>query len=156
MAPSRPRLLSLGLLFLLLVGGCAAKDPHGRLPISGNVTLAGAPLDQGMIQFLSPDANQKAPLTGAMIRVGKYEVPREQGLAPGSYRVVISAPEAKTPTNPTGPPDMKAAPIARERIPPAYNRDTKQTIEVKEGAPASSTSPFPSMRSVMRDAVPSP
>lgn len=134
MAASIPKLLPIALTALVVGAGCSNKDPHGRLPISGSVTLSGTPIDQGMIQFLPPEPNQKAPLAGAMIRDGKYQVPREQGLAPGSYRVVISAPEAKKPDDPPGAPDMKAAPVARERIPPAYNRDSKLTIEVKEDA----------------------
>src|SRR5262245_16075423 len=105
------------LVIAVLAVGCTAKDPYGRLPLSGSVTLAGTPLDRGMIQFYPADPNEKSPLTGALVQEGKYQVPREQGLAPGTYRVVISAPEAKVPTNPTGPPDMKAAPVARERIP---------------------------------------
>ena len=129
---TRRTLITLAWL-LLAIAGCTSKDPYGRLPITGNVTLGGTPLDKGMIQFLSSDASQKAPLTGALIQGGKYQVPREQGLASGSYRVVISAPEATKSNDPNAPPDMKAAPTARERIPPAYNRDSKQTIEVKEG-----------------------
>ena len=64
-----------------------------------------------------------------MITNGKYLIPREQGLPPGSYRVYISALEP-TP-KPTGAPGENPAPAARQRIPPEYNEESRVIIEVK-------------------------
>jgi hypothetical protein len=128
--PTRLRGLS---LFLLLALACSSKDPYGRLPVSGTITLRGIPIDQGMIQFLSTDANQRGPVAGAMIRDGKYAVPREQGLPPGVYRVMITSPESNNKEAPVGPPGIKMPPLGKERIPASYNRESKHTVEVKEG-----------------------
>jgi hypothetical protein len=123
----------LSLCLLSAVFACSSKDPHGRLPVSGTITLRGVPIDQGMIQFLSTDANPRGPVAGAMIRDGKFAVPREQGLPPGSYRVLITSPESNAKEAPVGPPGIKMPPLGKERVPASYNRDSKQTVEVKEG-----------------------
>ncbi len=108
--------------------GCGeTKDPHGRQAVSGTVTFQGKPLDHGRIQFLPPD--NTGLNAGALIRDGKYQIPREQGLVPGTYRVEINAPEQGAP--PPGPPGADVVEPARERIPPEFHRDSQRTIEVK-------------------------
>jgi hypothetical protein len=122
-------------LALLVALGCGeAKDPHGRLPLSGTVTFQGKPLDAGTIEFLPPNPGQGLSAR-ALIRDGKYRVPREQGVPPGTYRVLITSPAPADGAAPEGPPGVKLPPPGRERIPPEYNRDSRQTAEVKEGGP---------------------
>jgi hypothetical protein len=125
-------------VFLLLAGGCG-DSTGGRQEISGTVTLKGQPLDEGFIQFLpldnaSPD--QLATRSGAMIQNGKYLIPKEKGLVPGKYRVVISSGEKKGPISDAeaGGPGPKSI-FSKERIPADYNLKTKQVVEVKEGGP---------------------
>src|SRR5438552_12289401 len=111
------------LLMIVLPGtfGCGpAADPHGRLGLKGTVTFQGQPLDLGSIRFL-PLENQELN-AGALIRHGKYEVPREQGLLPGTYRVEISAPEQGPPP---GPPGADVVEPARDRIPAEFNLDSR-------------------------------
>ena len=118
-------------LGVALVAGCDTGDMGGRLPISGNVTFQGSPLDQGTIEFKSTGEGPAA-FTGAMIKGGSYEVPAEQGLAPGTYSVKISSvagdPSAPVPEMPGMPED--GAPAAEERIPAEYNTESTQQVTV--------------------------
>ncbi len=80
--------------FLLMVcfTGCGGTD--GKLPVSGTITLKGEPLDDGIIEFSSAETR-----TGANIIKGKYEVPAENGLKPGTYKVSITAGDGRTPAD---------------------------------------------------------
>jgi hypothetical protein len=112
---------------LLAVAGCTKQPTNGRQPVSGKVTLKGAPLDSGSIQFLAPDTG--GALSGGVISNGEYSIPARQGLPVGKYKVVISAaaPGAAAPAE-----EMpgEAGPEAEERIPPEYNVNSDITVEV--------------------------
>ena len=123
-------------LGVALFAGCETQDTGGRLAISGNVTFQGSPLDQGTIEFTSTGEGATA-FTGAMIKGGSYEVPAEQGLAPGTYRVKISSvvedSSTPVPEMPGMPED--GAPAAQERIPAEYNTEsTKEVTVTADGA----------------------
>jgi hypothetical protein len=122
----------LGLQVVLL--GCGS-DPLGRQPVRGTVKVNGTPLAQGDISFQPLEGQPTA--SGAMIREGAFSIPREQGLAPGKYRVILHAPVPGTggkvdpnalPGDPVPPP--------RELFPPEWNERSQQTVEVQAGKPA--------------------
>jgi hypothetical protein len=128
-----PRRFTFGLTGLLLVlAGCGPDD--GRLSVSGKITFQGEPLGHGAIEFLYT-GDRRGAASGAMIKDGKYVVPKEHGLQPGVYRVVITSPPTSevskaapgmgTPR--TGPPP--------DRIPVSFNTESEVTIEVKPGQP---------------------
>ncbi len=77
---------------MLLVAGCESSPR--RYPIQGTITYQNAPLDEGTITF-SPVDNAKAPTGVASIAEGKYALPADKGLVPGSYRVSIVVPTVK-------------------------------------------------------------
>jgi hypothetical protein len=132
MRPLSCRLSRVALVFvamgLLRSTGCG---PHSdRLEITGAITLDGAPLDGGSIR-LSCTGGEKLIASGAMIQNGQFAIPQEKGLPPGIYQVEISAPDNDAPLimyrSEAGGPSMRTQP---ERIPPEYNVNSKQTIEV--------------------------
>jgi hypothetical protein len=112
--------------------GCDGGDGLPRQAISGMVTFGGQPLADGTIQF-QPAVSQGGPAVqaGALIADGRYQIGRDEGLVPGTYKVMIfshggrGAPgdEAASPGAQTGPPP--------ERIPSRYNLNTTLTAEVK-------------------------
>ncbi len=110
----------------LIASGCD-RNPSGRLALGGDVTLDGAPLDSGSIQFMSVEPG--AATTGAVITNGRFDIPDKKGLRPGKYRVSISSPDEKAPPVPVPGASFSAAP---ERIPREYNVDSQHTIEVTE------------------------
>jgi hypothetical protein len=76
---------------LLVAGVGCGRDLHDRQELTGTVILAGQPLEDGSIQFVAIDPGSPWR-AGATIVDGNYRVPRDQGLPPGDYRVLISAP----------------------------------------------------------------
>src|SRR5262249_45163045 len=77
----------------VLVAGCN-NDSLVRYGISGTVNVDGGPLESGHISF-HPTEGQ-ATSGGAVVKEGKYSVPREGGLVAGKYRVAINAPAPGT------------------------------------------------------------
>jgi hypothetical protein len=117
-----------------VLAGCADRY-DGRLAVSGNVTLEGAPLDGGTITFEPVDG--QGSTSGAAIENGEYTIDRKVGLKPGKYRVAITAGDGKTPASE----DEAASPgggtniVSVDRIPPEYNERSKQQVEVKADGP---------------------
>jgi hypothetical protein len=116
------------LLATALLPGCS-QDSEGRQGVNGTVHLDSAPLQTGSINF-TPTEGQ-ATAGGAVISNGKFVVPRDNGLLPGKYRVAISAPAGGDRPAPALP--GEAPPPAKELIPPDWNLNSKQIVEVKKG-----------------------
>jgi hypothetical protein len=125
----------LGCLYVLgVIGGCGGSDPLGRHAISGAVNLNGAPLEKGNIGFHPVDKSITS--SGTVVEGGKYSVPRDKGLPVGKYRVTVNAPKPGTgteaakdvmPGDPLPPP--------QELIPPEWNVNSEQFIEVNDKGP---------------------
>jgi len=131
MGVTRLLLLRLGLLLVpaLLLLGCGAKDPLGRQAVEGKVTFQGAPLDEGMIQFMPRAHSGNALASGAPIAKGVYAIPRNRGLPPGEYQVMIFSAGAATANEQPG----ALATPKEERIPPEFNSNSKTTITIVAG-----------------------
>jgi hypothetical protein len=119
---------------LSLLCGCGESDPLGRHAISGSVSLDGAPVEKGNISFHPTEKGVTS--SGAVINAGKYSIAREKGLPVGEYRVTINAPKPGTggqvaaealPGDPVPPP--------QELIPPEWNVNSEQFIEVTDKGP---------------------
>lgn len=120
-------------LLVVLLAGCE-NDPLGRQPVSGTVMLNGAPIEKGNISF--QPAEKGVTSSGTVITGGKYEMDRSRGLPPGKYRVMINAPKPGTgaeaaagalPGDPLPPP--------QELVPPEWNTNSEQFVEVTESGP---------------------
>jgi hypothetical protein len=136
----RRRIWCAAALLGLVLAGCGAGDR--KLPVSGQVTWQGKPLETGMIRFLPQGADPKTE-SGAVITQGRYTIPRESGLEPGTYKVTVSSPDPKSGTIPDAPPGERGGYPATERIPAEYNVNTKLTFEVKAGATNQFDIPIP-------------
>ncbi|MCA9220365.1 MAG: carboxypeptidase regulatory-like domain-containing protein [Planctomycetales bacterium] len=108
------------------VAGCG-PDLGGRVPISGQVTLGGQPLNDGTIEFVASDGSSQ---TGTTISNGSFSLPEEKGLPPGSYIVRISSFEAGAAPEEAAPGDSSAIPEPKELIPAEYNVESNLTAEV--------------------------
>lgn len=117
-------------VFVAAAGLVGCGGGTNKKAVSGTVSWKSQPLETGMIRFLPADAGGRTE-AGAVITDGKFDIPREQGLLPGKYKVAISSPDPKSGQ---GPPD--AAPgdrggyPAKERIAAKYNAKTELTAEV--------------------------
>lgn len=117
----------------LVVGcliGCGPGD--GRVAVNGSVTLKGEPLDEGVIEFISTGMK-----SGTTIQNGKYDIPRDQGLIAGTYKVMITSGDGRTPADsPDGLPGPTGANIvSKDRIPKEYNINTKLEAKVEGSSP---------------------
>lgn len=117
-----------------LHAGCGGSNPLGRKAVSGTVTLDGAPLASGSIEF-TPLGGGGGVSSGAVIEEGKFEIPAESGLPVGRYRVSIvdNPPAAPLPAGHMPGDDLPPQP--KPRIPPSWNQNSTQEIEVTEKGP---------------------
>lgn len=115
------RMVAVGMVFLALLATSGCGKPSARRTVQGDVTLHGAPLDRGSITFY-PSTGTAAAAGKALIEEGKYYIGAEKGLEPGKYRVQLSSPKL-------------SGGQAEERIPPDYNAQSKQVIEVTAAGP---------------------
>jgi hypothetical protein len=122
-----PALFVAGLL--LLISGCGG-DPLNRQAVSGKVTFKGRPLEHGKIEFSPLDG--QTTLMGAAITNGEFNIPAEQGLSPGKYKVMINAPQGAN-LHPSGPPGSDLGPQPTELIPSRYNEKSDLRAEVTKG-----------------------
>ena len=126
----------LGVAALLLASGCSGGgDGLPREAVSGVVTLDGKPLARGMIQFRPADSGAAPGPSvggGSVVEDGRFSIPRESGLVPGSYKVSINA-SSDDPSTPTKGRVVRKAGLAKELIPPKYNSNTELAVDVKEG-----------------------
>ncbi|MCX7425118.1 MAG: hypothetical protein NTW96_05755 [Planctomycetia bacterium] len=115
----------LALLVVLAIGGCGGSGP---MEITGAVTFAGAPLENGTIEFEPSDG--KGPLAAGVIKDGRYTL---QAM-PGPKRVRIEGSKVIgrrqfTPGNPASPMVDITEPIVPER----FNTKTTLTHEIIRG-----------------------
>jgi hypothetical protein len=128
--PFLGRMLLLGFA-LTLLSGCGERDP--RLAVAGTVTFKGEPLDRGQIEFLPPGG--KGSQSGTGIVNGRYEIPRDNGLLPGTYEVRIFSYDTKgvKVPDPDAVPGDPGAVQFKERIAPKYNVKSTLKADVKRG-----------------------
>lgn len=117
-----------GLLLAGALSGCGGSNPLGRKAISGTVTLDGAPLPHGSINF-QPLQGGGVP-SGAAIADGKFSIPAEKGLPAGKYRVTINAAEPGTGGLDASGLPGEPGPPPRELIPAMYNTQSTLTADV--------------------------
>ncbi len=127
---------ALGLATVL--GGVGCGGP-ARRAVSGSVSLDGKPLDEAVIMFVPLDV--PVGKTGAAVKLGRYEVPRDVGLLPGRYRVEVA----------DDPPIDHAAigrspqpAPTRRNLPLQYSTASPLTIEVVPKGPANFDFPLTS------------
>ncbi len=117
--------------------GCGPGNPRGRKGVSGTVTLDSKPLARGSISF-TPQDETRGVQSGGPIANGSYSLSVAGGLPAGKYLVRIFA----------SPPDSESADtdmirgsgtrknaIFVDPIPPEYNVESRQFIEVTENGP---------------------
>ncbi len=119
-------------LALAITAGCGPKSD--RLRIHGTVALDGAPVDRGSIRFTpaTPTEGEQSLSAGAIIVNGKFDIPQEQGLPPGTYLLSVSSPDTSGKQVPYSPgPGAPTIMVAPDQIPVSYNMESKHTIDLE-------------------------
>ena len=115
---------------LVSAPGCSDKD---RGTVAGQVTLDGAPLAVGAIQFI-PLQTDQGRATGGTIQDGQYRLTDDAAPEIGTYRVEIRATRktGRMVQKPMAPPgDMGEE--TEEAIAAEYNDQSTLTFEVQPG-----------------------
>jgi len=82
------KLIKLGMIVLIVLSGC--QKTFNRQPLEGELSYNGSPVKIGSVTFIP--VNVEGPTTiSAEVKDGKFLVPKENGLVPGSYTVRFSA-----------------------------------------------------------------
>jgi hypothetical protein len=120
-------------LGLAQIGCSRSKDDLPREPVAGTVTMDGKPLPEAAIQF-TPTGETKATGVVAKVEDGKFSIPREEGLVPGTYMVSISHAEQQEIKSKKAAGSLsKSTKMGKEQIPARFNTQSKLTAEIKKG-----------------------
>ncbi|QDU60252.1 hypothetical protein Pan216_10910 [Planctomycetes bacterium Pan216] len=71
-----------------LLGACGGLSGPPRCAVSGEVTVDGAPVEQGAITFV-PHQGTSGPVAGGAIVEGRFAISERKGPLPGKYLVRI-------------------------------------------------------------------
>lgn len=126
--------LLISLVYLSLLAftpGCARQGtPQVPLvPIEGQITLNGQPLDNALIRF-EPVKETKGPSGVAPVKGGAYSLDQKHGVPVGNLRVEISD---LPPADGEPPAGEKLAPKPPEVIPLRYGRDSSVVVKTQDG-----------------------
>ena len=114
--------------------GCGGGDGLNRKAISGKVTVDGAAVPNGSVNF--EPLYQGGVGSGAVITKGAYKIEQKDGLPPGKYRVQITGDDGTnfgvSPGKMPGDEDM---PPIKQLVPASWNSGSKHEIEVKAEGP---------------------
>lgn len=106
--------------------GCAPKD--GLVPVKGTITLDGAPIEKGTVNF-APKGGPGTAAGGAIVN-GKYEA----RVSPGKMAVTIYAQKAEKIENPTQEQiERGITEITVDVVPAKYNRASTLEVDIVEG-----------------------
>jgi len=117
----------------LLFTGCGDSDDLKLVPVSGNITINGKPLEGATVAFLpAPDNKAGAPGLDTTGPSGNYKAMTRQrsGLAPGKYRMSVTLPLTKA-TASKLPDDIQNDPMMAKM---ALGLDTKDASSKKKAA----------------------
>jgi hypothetical protein len=120
-------------LFVLLAGCSAAteKSKFTRNVVDGIVTLDEKPLPSGTISFEPSQGATTGTAGRAAIKDGKFSLPKDSGLAAGTYRVFITSPQSDGPAPKSAEDAMNnPPPPAKETLPAKYNVQSTLKAEI--------------------------
>ncbi|MFO0951898.1 MAG: hypothetical protein U0835_12255 [Isosphaeraceae bacterium] len=120
-----------GMTAVLITAGCSDEGGPKTMRVWGKVTVDGAPLDEGTIDFVSSDGS---PPAQGQIKAGEYDIAKPAGpVATKVYRVEISALKdfGKPLRNVMGDAEPTMQPKINT-IAPEYNVESKLTVTVSD------------------------
>ncbi len=135
------RWLVMGLVAVALMGCGGAPAGPVVVPVTGVITLDGAPLADAKVLFL-PNEKTSNPCTGTTDAAGKYTLTQStfQGATPGSYKVTVEVYQQKD--GKPVPEEMKndmmqliAMGRAKQILPPKYADASKTTLTAEVTEP---------------------
>jgi hypothetical protein len=123
--PLRRLVVAVPVLCSAWLAGCAPEATTGT--VTGEVTLDGQPLKQGLIRFVPVDG--KTPTADAAVTDGKFIAT----VPPGEKRVEISAAKVVRKIKMYDTPDSPVVDETAELLPARYNVRSELTMTVQKG-----------------------
>lgn len=117
------------LLLLALVAvatGCGKRSDIDKLVVSGEVVYAGEPIPNGQIRFVPIDGT-RGPISGGVIKDGKYTATGKGGVPVGRHRVEIYG---YRPVKSAKSGKMSEGPDSEQYIPAKYSGGSSLTADV--------------------------
>jgi len=98
----------------LSLSGCGSRASRDVATVQGTVLMDGQPVETGAVTFI-PHSNVAGPSGGGKIVDGRYEIPAEQNLLEGEYKIEVTVvpqrpPGIEAPAPPTSATDLNAKP----------------------------------------------
>jgi hypothetical protein len=124
MTPGTRNALAFGLVLGMLAAAGCSSEPT----VSGEVTLDGQPLKEGVIKFVPADG--KSQTVSAPIVDGRFSAK----VPPGEKKVEISAPKVTGKIKMIDATDAKAVDKVEELLPERYNVRSELTMTVQGGS----------------------
>jgi hypothetical protein len=119
-------------LFCMLVcTGCGSRHDN-RATITGEVTLAGQPIDRGSIEF-APMQGVEGSISSAEIVGGRYQLSGKTGPAVGWNRVKVHASRKTGKTIQRPFPQRGTMEETAETVAPRFNAQSTLKFEVRPG-----------------------
>jgi hypothetical protein len=107
--------LSLAIAILLASAGCGDSDEFNRVAVHGVVTLNGAPIKTGRVNFI-PKKGTHGPASGSEISAGNFVIHRNRGPVPGKYLVRIQIDDVESVDNTSTETVVTSRPPTKEEV----------------------------------------
>lgn len=126
-------ILSAALLLMCFAGCGGSSDGPPRVPVEGEVTFHGQPVEKGSILFI-PTGGTSGPRTGTAIESGRYALAGDRGPVIGTLRVEIRADRdfGYDITEPTETVKHIGEPFPDNEIPTEYNDESILMVTTSE------------------------
>ena len=113
----------------LVSAGCGSSTTD-RMVVSGNVSYAGQPVQNGMIRFV-PAGDTKGAVATALITDGKYQADANGGVVAGTHRVEITGMQPSKQPSRLGVPSFEKG-AGKQYIPEQYNSSSTLAVTIEE------------------------
>ena len=115
----------------LCCAGCEKSSLYDRVIVTGTVTYQGAPIGDGMVQFVPIEGTKGTSEAGRIVD-GTYTAKAKGGVPVGTHRVKIQGFQKKAAPGPGETPGLAGVPQSKQQYLPAkYNSksELKRTVE---------------------------
>jgi hypothetical protein len=130
--PSEIAICFTSALGIVLLNGCTQRGPE-RVTVNGQVTYQGKSVGSGEMRFF-PIEGTVAPMTGAQIKEGYYQVDHHGGVQIGIHKVEILAFKVNENKPASSEGQSYGGPPQHQYLPAKYNKSTELKLIIESGS----------------------
>ena len=125
----KPTFGAIAAVMLLPLAGCGRGSGLQKVIVSGKISYAGAPVENGQIYFY-PTTGTKGPISGAPIKDGTYRAEAKGGVPVGVHLVKIEGYRSRRVADDADMLSRAGGGTPVQYIPPRYNRATQLKVTI--------------------------